>query len=250
VIVIPMAGQSQRFKDSGYAIPKYMLYAHGYSLFRHSLLSFERYFQDESFLFVMREGTNSDSFVEAECRAMGIKNFRNVVLQRPTSGQAETVALGLLEASVPDKTSLVIFNIDTIRQGFSMPDSTELSELDGFLEVFSGVGDNWSFVRPAGPDTTRVVETAEKRAISDLCCTGLYYFARVSDYLEALETPQTPRSVAELKERYVAPLFNALIAKGANVHYRLINRSDVIFCGTPAEYKEFVAGTWFETKRQ
>ncbi|TOH10549.1 capsular biosynthesis protein, partial [Vibrio parahaemolyticus] len=44
MIVIPMAGMSSRFFKAGYKLPKYMLEAHGKSLFEHSLRSFESYF--------------------------------------------------------------------------------------------------------------------------------------------------------------------------------------------------------------
>ncbi|EOA0230274.1 capsular biosynthesis protein, partial [Escherichia coli] len=36
MIVIPMAGLSSRFKKAGYVKPKYMLEAHGKTLFSHS----------------------------------------------------------------------------------------------------------------------------------------------------------------------------------------------------------------------
>ena len=52
MIIIPMAGLSSRFKDAGYVKPKYMLEAHGKTLFSHSLYSFKNYFDSESFLFV------------------------------------------------------------------------------------------------------------------------------------------------------------------------------------------------------
>jgi tetratricopeptide (TPR) repeat protein len=38
-------------------------------------------------------------------------------------------------------------------------------------------------------------------------------------------------------ELYVAPLYNNMIKEGGIVKYHLINRNDVVFCGTPSEYE-------------
>jgi len=79
-----------------------------------------------------------------------------------------------------------------------------------------------------------VLATAEKRPISDLCCTGLYHFARADDFRQALAAERMAPSMSEL---YVAPLYNHLIAAGRRVHYRLIARDEVTFCGAPEEYQ-------------
>jgi dTDP-glucose pyrophosphorylase len=83
-----------------------------------------------------------------------------------------------------------------------------------------------------------VLETAEKRPISDLCCTGLYHFAKASLFLEALAAERRKPSSREL---YVAPLYNHLISKGARIHYQLIQPQEVVFCGVPAEYQQLLA---------
>ena len=78
------------------------------------------------------------------------------------------------------------------------------------------------------------LETAEKRPISDLCCTGLYHFARAGDFRAALAAE---RAAPQAPELYVAPLYNHLIAAGARIGWRLIAGSEVVFCGTPDEYE-------------
>ncbi|MEZ9563317.1 capsular biosynthesis protein, partial [Vibrio splendidus] len=50
---------------------------------------------------------------------------------------------------------------------------------------------------------------------------------------------EKPVSEWEKGELYIAPLYNELIANNREVHYHLINREDVIFCGVPSEYDEF-----------
>lgn len=236
MIVIPMAGRSQRFFDAGYDRAKYELPLQGRSVFAHAVGSFEAVLGEAGLLVIAAR--EAEAFVRAECAAMGIAGLRLALLDAPTRGQAETVELGLAQAGVGDGEPITIFNIDTFRPGFRWP-GAPLDGMDGWLEVFRGSGANWSYVRPADGPEPLALETTEKRPISDLCCTGLYHFARAGDFRAALaeehHAPQAP-------ELYVAPLYNALIRRGARIGYSLIERQQVVFCGVPAEYEALRAG--------
>ncbi|HAS3630233.1 TPA: capsular biosynthesis protein [Vibrio cholerae] len=242
MIVIPMAGMSSRFFKAGYTQPKYMLEAHGQTLFEHSINSFAAYFASTPFLFIVRNVYDTAAFVREKATQLGIKQFYIAELHTETRGQAETVTLGLEELAkqgVDYQGSITVFNIDTFRPNFVFPDISQHS--DGYLEVFQGSGDNWSFAKPEHAGSTKVIQTAEKNPISDLCSTGLYYFHRKEDYLEAYrEYVARPSQEWERGELYIAPLYNLLIQKGLNIHYHLIARHEVIFCGVPDEYTDFL----------
>jgi hypothetical protein len=229
MIVIPMAGRSQRFYDAGYPLPKYRLELDGRSVFAHAVASFQADFAHTPFLFIA--AAEAEAFVRAEARALGVAAFEVVSLASVTAGQAETVERGL-DATGWDGP-LTIFNIDTFRPGFAFP-GEPLASADGWLEVFKGEGANWSYVKPAPGPEPWALETAEKKPISDLCCTGLYHFARSQDFREALTAERIRPQAAEL---YVAPLYNHLIARGRRIGWRLIGADEVVFCGTPAEYE-------------
>lgn len=242
MIVIPMAGMSSRFFKAGYTKPKYMLEAHGETLFAHAVKSFAAYFSTKPFLFIVRDIFETAEFVKAEASKLGIKEFYISVLEQETRGQAETVTLGLdllSKQQVNYQGEITIFNIDTFRPHFRLPDIAKNS--DGYLEVFQGSGDNWSFAKPESDTSTKVVQTAEKNPISNLCSTGLYHFASVQDYLDAYNH-YLSRPVGEWEkgELYIAPLYNYLIQIGKDIHYHLIDRDDVIFCGVPDEYTDFL----------
>ncbi len=238
MIVIPMAGLSRRFTEAGYDRPKYMLPLAGRSVFAHAVSSFASYFATEPFLFIARDVAGTPAFVEAECATLGLRQARVALLDAPTAGQAETVELGLRQAGVAAGTPLTIFNIDTFRPGFRLPDAAWFALSSGYLEVFRGAGANWSYVRPRNGDEPGdepvVLETAEKRPISDLCCTGLYHFAAAGDFHASLAAERAQPSATEL---YVAPLYNHLIAAGRVVHYQIVDEAEIVFCGVPAEYE-------------
>ena len=237
MIVIPMAGLSSRFFKEGYTRPKYMLEAHGKTLFDHSVNSFERYFSSEKFLFIVQDAYNTPEFVRESAKALGILNFEIFILEQETRGQAETVAIALGNDGY--KGSITIFNIDTFRPYFKYPNLANLG--DGYLEVFQGSGDNWSFVKALNDDSKRVIQTTEKNPISDLCCTGLYHFSTVIDYLDAYnDYLAKPESEWEKAELYVAPLYNYLISNNKKIYYNLIDKKEVVFCGVPDEYTYFL----------
>jgi hypothetical protein len=239
MIVIPMAGLSRRFTEAGYTLPKYMLSAHGKTLFDHAVESFAALFTSEPFLFISRDVAGTPAFVEASCRRLGIRSHRCITLDGPTAGQADTVAIGLERAAVPDDAPVTIFNIDTFRPGYRYP--AEIAA-DGYLEVFHGEGANWSYVRPAADGSGRVLETTEKVPISDLCCTGLYHFRSAGLYRSSFrDFAASEARTLGLTELYVAPMYNRLIRAGADIRYHLIARNAVIFCGVPAEYDAFLA---------
>ena len=234
-IVIPMAGMSSRFTKAGYTLPKYMLYVKNKSLFRMAVESFERYFDSARFVFIARDVFDTERFIKEECTLLGIKEVEVVVLQHPTRGQAETVLMGIQQAGVNNDESILIFNIDTFRPGFVFP--KEISSWDGYLEVFEGSGANWSYAKTESDDSTRVIETAEKKEISTHCSTGIYYFKQASDFIAAYNE-NLVNPIKGVPELYVAPLYNFMIHDGKSVPIHIIPREDVIFCGVPSEYEE------------
>lgn len=236
MIVIPMAGMSSRFFKAGYDKPKYMLEAHGESLFFHSVNSFKKYFDTEEFLFIIRDVYGTRDFVDQEAKRMGILSYNIFTLDHETRGQAETVYLALAEFN--NSQPITVFNIDTFRPNFEFPEHVKAT--DGYLEVFEGTGDNWSFIKTDPTDSKKVILTTEKNPISNLCCTGLYHFSDLLLFKEIFnEYVQKPESEWEKAELYIAPLYNLLIQRGLNIGYDLIEVSDVIFCGVPQEYLDF-----------
>ena len=232
MIVIPMAGLSRRFAEAGYDRPKYMLDLHGRTLFAHAVDSFRDRFAQEPFLFITGEVPGVRDFLDRELAALGVAQARTVVLPRPTLGQADTVRLGLQDAGVDGDTPLTVFNIDTFRPGFRYPEADWWPGADGYLEVMQGDDPGFSFVLPL--DGSRVGRTAEKVVISSLASTGLYWFRRARDFLDALQ--DDPGAAQAKGELYVAPLYNALIARGLDIRYHQVDPADVIFCGVPAQY--------------
>ncbi|HCE2178905.1 TPA: capsular biosynthesis protein [Vibrio parahaemolyticus] len=240
MIVIPMAGLSSRFKRAGFKLPKYMLEAHGLTLFEHSVLSFKSYFNSEKFLFICLDVNDTANFIKEKADSLGINDFEIVCLSEPTAGQAETVALGLEASEASTNERLIIFNIDTFRPGFELPSNFDIDSVDGYLETFIGTGANWSNVVPEAHGSSKVSLTAEKKELSEFCCTGLYMWKNYRLFSYAFyKMKSKPISELDGHEYYIAPMYNYLIEVGGDVRFSVVSRTEVIFCGVPEEYESF-----------
>lgn len=231
-----MAGLSSRFTKAGYDKPKYMLPVDENTVFYHAVSSFKNYFSECKVLFIYRNIQETKAFIDKECEKMQLKDYQCVELSEPTEGQAETVYLGVEQANIVDDESILIFNIDTFRPNFKLPSELDFNSIDGYLEVFEAEGDHWSFVLPESNASNCVSKTTEKERISSLCSSGLYYFKNTIDY------KNTFRKILEKNERsknefYIAPMYNHLIDEGKDIRYSKIGLDEIVFCGTPDEYK-------------
>lgn len=232
MILITMAGLSSRFFKAGYELPKYMLSIQNETVFSHAVKSFELYFKTEKFVFVARDIFGTVEFIASECEKLCISQFEIITLEEETRGQAETAYLAL--KNIPDQ-SVTIFNIDTFRYNYSHP--YQYDECDGYVEVFRGEGEHWSFVEPLANNL--VSRTTEKLRISDLCSSGLYYFKSSADFVKVFETLESNNDTTK-GEFYIAPMYNYLIKNNKTIKYNCIATKDIDFCGTPAEYEHLL----------
>ena len=232
--IITMAGFGRRFLDAGYSIPKYRIEAHGRSLFTWSLLSLKSFIeQGTRFVFVVREADNAGEFIAAEAAALSIVDREIVELDGPTDGQATTV-MKAEPAVIATDRSMLIYNIDTFVDPRSLPATGPQG--DGWIPCFPAQGDHWSFA--AADSHGRVREVREKVRISNHATIGLYWFSSFEIYAEAYRN-QGSETQLEAGERYVAPLYNHLIAAGRPVYVHEVPLDAVIPLGLPSDVERF-----------
>ena len=112
---------------------------------------------------------------------------------------------------------------------------------NGFIPCFKAEGEHWSFVRLG--ENGRAAEVREKKRISDNCTIGAYYF-RSCELYENLYRAHYGEGAGDSHlvngEKYIAPLYNALIAQGGEVRIADIPRGKVHVLGTPEELRAFI----------
>jgi dTDP-glucose pyrophosphorylase len=228
-IVIPMAGRGQRFAEAGFSVPKPLIPVHGRPMYAWAVESLPLDLARRLIFICLQEhiemaGLGADIRARFAMRAPVILTLDDV-----TEGQACTVlaAAELVDSDDP----LIIYNADTWCRSRIDERLRSLSEaVDGVVGVFRAPGGHWSFAKvdPSG----RVREMAEKRRISDWAATGLYHFARGHDFIDHAEAMINADDRIN-GEFYVAPVYNRMIANGANV---IVDEAlDVVVFGTPEE---------------
>jgi dTDP-glucose pyrophosphorylase len=236
--IITMAGFGRRFAEAGYTVPKYRIEVHGRSLFSWAVLSLQSFIDTGApFVFVARADDGARDFICSEARSLGIRAVEIVELPGPTDGQATTAMLA--QPAVADTAQhMLIYNIDTFVRASALPASQVRGE--GWIPCFAAAGDAWSFA--AADASGRVSEVREKVRISPHATVGLYWFSSFDLYADAYARHYSNPANLEKGERYVAPLYNTLIADGFPVYIHELPITAVTPLGVPADVERFRSG--------
>jgi hypothetical protein len=247
IIVIPMAGRSQRFRDAGYQQPKFMLPLQGVTMFDHAVGSFRHYFDTATFLFITRDKEGFD-FALDHAHNLGIKNAQAAIDQNPM-GLASTVFAGFTaQAHLRLNQPMLIHVVDTFREGFRLPENiggrgfyefclqSDKTSVDGLLCLPEEPSQGKSYVFPFGLSLAR------------LRSTGICYVPSaeklMTAYQKVVKNRNRKLSLQQAFLRFGIPeefveglsLISALRSLDQKMEFRIINREDVTFSGVPAEY--------------
>ncbi len=233
-VVVTMAGLGSRFRAAGYSVAKYRIEVHGRTLFAWSMESLRRFWDvGATAVFVALAQDDAGEFVDAQATELGIVDHHLIELPSLTDGQATSALYGL--DVVGDSTPVLVYNIDT----FVEPRALDPAALrgDGWIPCFPGAGDAWSFVRadPVG----RVLEVREKVRISPHATVGLYGFGSAELFRTTYEDFYAQAANVERGERYIAPMYNHLVAAGRELWMTEVAGDVVHPLGTPAEVDAF-----------
>ncbi len=236
IVLIPMAGSDDAFREKGYAHIKPLVEVHGKPIVQHvwenlSALGARRH------IFVIRK---DDAVRHRLADVLRLMDPESAIVQteNATRGAACTALLGIQYISADEE--LIITNGDQIIESdlkVAIEDFRD-RKLDGGAIVFDSVHPRWSFVR-LGSDRL-VIEAAEKRPISRMATAGFYYFRRGGDFVRA--AMNMIRKDANVNGAFfVCPAFNELILEHAAVGVHEIQRSAYRSLGTPQDVEQFDA---------
>lgn len=236
-LIITMAGKGERFRRAGYDVPKYQIEAKGRTLFDWSLSSLSGCIPHLTrAVFVARKEDAAARFIGEHAAAMGIGEPLVLELPSVTDGQATTALLGM--ETLPPDEPVLIYNIDTYVEPEQLPYGCFRE--DGCIPCFQGEGTHWSFVDADERGLAR--EVREKQRISGNCSLGAYYFASAGLYRDAYARLFSAGGLVG-GERYIAPMYNLLIAEGKRVRMQLVDKQCVHVLGTPEELALFLKET-------
>lgn len=226
VVLLTMAGRSERFARVGVGVPKWALRLGGKTVLERAIESAAPLLEAGSELrLVVRPDDASSVLLHDTLRA---SPWPATVLTG--SGRAEGQAVDALAGLGPgdDDRPLVVWCVDTF-VNWTTETTADLLRAEGnWLLTAALPGDHWSFAS-TGPDD-RVTATAEKRRIGEDASVGMYAFATGRLFREAVSA-----GAPDAGERYVAPLYNHLVRLGGCVRVIRVPREAVVSVGTPDE---------------
>jgi NDP-sugar pyrophosphorylase family protein len=232
LLIIPMAGRGSRYANVGYTTPKPLIEINGKSMLYHAFQSVKDVPYTKVVFIALKEHER-DYGIRKLIQEQIVQDFELILLDDVTEGQLCTV----LEASAYFKQghAILIAASDSYIKS-NIENDIKQNNIDGLISVINLPGEQWSFAKT--DEEGKVIEVAEKTRISDNASTGIYYFkdARLFEQMgnELINQKETTKG-----EYYIMPLYNKLIAQGANI--RLSQANAMWDMGTPEAKQKFEA---------
>ena len=234
-----MAGRGSRFSEAGYTFPKPLIDVAGHTMIEVVIKNLRpKRIEDFRYIFIcQREHYERYDLHNIFRNAVGGDNFEVVKLNGITAGAACTVLSA--KAFINNEDDILIANSDQYIDFDvdSFIENARKGDKDGLIQTFESSHPKWSYVRL--DKEGKVIETAEKKLISNKATTGLYYFKHGSDFVRATES-MIKKDARYNGEFYVCPVYNELILEGKNIFVDDITIDKMHGLGTPEDLNNFL----------
>ena len=237
-LVIPIGSASKFFPLEDYFYPKPLVEILGKPMIQHVIENLTTGTKFDNIIFIVRQ---------EDCDKYHLDNTLNLIsptkptiirLRGDTQGALCSVLLAI--EHIDNGTPLVISNADQVFTTGIAPLMKKFtaSDFDAACATFDSVHPRWSYVRT--DKAGQVVETAEKRPISQHAIAGLYFYKHGADFVA--NGMNAIRHGASTDGAYfIAPVFNEFILAGKKVgHFPVPNDTYHTFYN-PQKVKEYEA---------
>jgi len=226
-VIIPAAGEGQRFSKAGYNTPKpFLPLPNGKPMLQEIIDRAQLCNPSEIIVLGRYEHRN---------RGMLLTGCTWSSVYETTEGAADTVALAA--PSIKDDDSVLVINSDNfVRTDLRLLPAFGAGRQGNAMLVFRASGPKWSYAlleTEKISSGTSVVRVAEKVEISEWATAGFYYFAAWGEYLSAWARMRANDDRTN-GEFYLAPVYNYLMSETSAF---IIPADHFIGMGTPEEYE-------------
>jgi dTDP-glucose pyrophosphorylase len=231
-LIIPMAGKGQRFIDAGYGKPKFLLEINGKTTIEWVVKSMN--VPGAQLIFIIRQDHDKDYNLQGFLKTK-FPDCNIVVIDHVTEGALCTVLLA--EKLINNDTEAIIKDCDQIINWVPAHflSFVRRRNADGAIVNIITQSPHYSFCK-LGPDNMTIVETAEKKVISNLGTAGIYYFKKGSDLVK-YGKQMIAKNIRTNNEFYVTPMYNELISDGKKIlNYPI---AEIFGLNTPDEFEQY-----------
>lgn len=228
-LLLPIAGEAQRFKDAGYNAPKPLIMAKDRHIIDWAMESIK--IDECNIIFVVRsEHIYTFSIDEVLKQKFG-NDIKIVTVQQRTEGAVSTCLLA--KDYIDNELPLIIYTPDVCFSPQFDPSNID-TNLDGLLLTFKANSPAHSYL--AINENGLVTKTVEKEVISTDAAVGVYYYKKGSDFVKYAES-MIEQNIRTKNEFYICPMYNLLIQNGLKIGYHQTEKMHVL--GTPDELEFF-----------
>jgi len=233
IIIIPIGGIGQRFKDSGYTKPKALINVSGKTIISYLLDNLNLTNIDYIFIPYNKEYKNYN-LEETLKKQYSHISFRFHCLENNTRGAAETINIGLDKLGETRDIPAICLDSDS----FYLRDI--ISKWSGENCVFTFVDFDvkpiYSYIEYN--DQGKIVNIKEKEKISDYACTGAYGFNSIQN-LKKYTRRIIQKNITQKNEFYTSGVIKEMIDDDSSFKNITIDNNKFISLGTPSQLRSF-----------
>jgi dTDP-glucose pyrophosphorylase len=230
-----MAGTSKDFEDQGHQYPKYLLELQNEPIIQRVADSLKN-LGDKVICIIRKE--DQEKFYLGDMMKILCPEIKIITVINQTKG-AVCTALFAIDDINNDEELLVVNGDQIIKSNiYTAIADFRNKKLDGGILTFKSVHPRWSFV--ALDDSNLVVETSEKRPISDNATAGCYYYRKGKDFVDAcFSVIEKDANINGLY--YISSTFNEMILDQKKIGVYEIPRKDYISFATYQMYENYLS---------
>lgn len=229
-IVIPMAGLGSRFANVGYKLPKPLIDVNGKPMIQ---VVVENMNINAHYIFIAMKQHVDKYDVEKTVKEITCNNYTLHTIDELTEGSACTVLK--VRDIIDNDNPMMLANSDQYLEWDPYEFLVQSQGVDGLISCFEADHPKWSYAKTDAGGI--VTEVAEKKVISDLATTGLYYFAKGSQFVRCADS-MIAKNIRTNNEFYNCPIYNEVIAEGGVVKTHMCPKMWGI--GTPEDLDFFL----------
>ncbi len=233
IIIIPLGGSGERFKQNGYKKPKALINIYGKPIISYLLDNLNTDNIDYIFVPYNKEYVHY-RFEDYLVKHYPLINFKFFCLENSSRGAAETINIGITNLSYEKDDSVIcldcdnFYNCDIISKWngencvFTFEDSNETA-------IYSYVNANEKY---------EVTDIREKEKTSNNACTGAYGFKSINE-LKKYTSKIIEENKTQKLEFYTSGVIKEMLLDRHIFKHKSISNSDFICLGTPMQVKIF-----------
>ncbi len=234
-IIILMAGSTKDFEEKGYSYPKYLIEVQNKPMIQRTIESLKNV--GENITCIIRKEDQEKYFLGDTIKIL-CPSCNIIEVSGETKGAVCTALFAIDKINSDDE--LLILNGSQLIKTDIKPaiDSFRERNLDGGIVTINAVHPKYSSVLL--DENELVIQTSEKRPISDIASTGCCYYKRGSDFVSSAFAV-IEKDVNTQGLYYISSTFNEMILNNKKIGIYEISKKDYISFANYQLYENYLS---------